>query len=227
MTTGRLVRSAILLAVVALAIVFAVRWVRRGGEVARENDPLAAYERALDQRIAALRDAPGLAARLDVLSPEDQRVLVLELALQGIPRLPDAALVQRAFLVGSLLSGLDERTCGAVVTGHAAPARLARAIASLAPGARDAWLDLTAAAVRAELAQTPEPFVEPGPVREAIAALMSRRTPEQAQQLQRGLSKLRDLDPAEACRVGRAIYQEVPVLGAPHDQVLARLLAKP
>ena len=81
--------------------------------------------------------------------------------------------------------------------------------------------DLTAAAVRAELAQTPEPFVEPGPVREAIAALMSRRAPAEAQQLQRGLAKLRDLDAAEACRVGRAIYDEVPVLGAPHDHARA------
>lgn len=227
MRNARITRGVIAVVVVALAIAYAVRWVREGGEVARENDPLAAYEQALDARIAQLREAPGLAARLDALSPEDQRALVLELSLKGIPRLTDAALVQRAFLVGRLLSGLDVQTCGAIVTGRAAPAGLARAIASLAPGARDAWLDLTAEAVRAELAATPEPFVEPAAVKEAIAALMGRRTPEDAQQLQRALFKLRNLDAAEACRVGRSIYDEVPVLGAPHDHVLARLLAKP
>ncbi len=212
---------------VGLLIVVAVRWVREGSRVARDRDPLAAYEEALDQRIEALKDAPGLARAIEGLPPEDRRARVLELALRGIPRLPDAALVQRAFLVGRLLAGLDDATCGAVVTGKAAPFRLARAIASLAPGARDAWLDLTVEAVRAELAQTPEPFVEPGPVRDAISALMSRHTADDARALQQSLAKLRALEPAEACRVGRVIYDEVPVLGAPHDHVLARLLAKP
>ena len=83
MTTGRIARS-ILLVSVALAIAFAVRWVRQGAQVARETDPLAAYERALDERITQLRDAAA-SQRGSTVCREDQRALVLDLALKRYP----------------------------------------------------------------------------------------------------------------------------------------------
>lgn len=218
-------RIAFGLVVAALVTWAAVHWVT-SARAPRDASPLARYEAALDARMQGLGELPEYAKRVASLPSEERRAVVLDLAVKGMPRLGDDALVQRAYLVSRLLAGVDVPTCGGIVTGKARPARLAAAITSLDAPALEQWLDLTIAAARAELVESPEPFVEPAAIRDAIGALLRRRAPEEAKRVQAGLSKLRQLEPAEACHVGRAIYDEVPVLGAPHDRVLARLLAK-
>jgi len=192
-----------------------------------EDAPRTAYERAAAQRFAALREVPTFHERLGGLPDPELRRAVHELAVKGMPRLGDGALVERAALLSTTLGNLDESTCGAIVSGRYTPEEQERAIASLAPAAVTRWLDLEVEAARAELLQTPEPPTDPRAVQDGLVALFRNVPKTDVPRLKEGLGHLAQAKPQEACWVGRTIYAQVSVLGEPHDRVLARMLAHP
>jgi len=208
--------------VVILAVLFVVR-----GRRAPLDTPRSAYERAAAERFVALRDVPTYEERLGGLPEPELRQAVHELAVKGMPRLGDAALLERTVLLSSSLGGLDEATCGAIVVGRYTAEQQERAVANLAPAAVASWLDLELEAARAELLATPEPPVDPRAVQDAMIALFREVPRADVERLRDGLVKLAQAQPAEACWVGRTIYARVAVLGEPHDRVLARMLARP
>jgi hypothetical protein len=184
-------------------------------------------EREEERRLAALRAVPQFAEQLEGLPAGDLRRAVREYAVRGMPRLGDEALLARAVLVDAMLRHLDDATCGAVVQGKDDREVQEKAEASLGRSERAAWLDLIYQAARAELEGTLPAPADPAAVRAALHVLVSRITPEDVPRLEASLGKLREVEPAEACWAGRLVYAQVPDLGAPHDRVLARVLAKP
>lgn len=215
-------RIALALAFVAVA---AVLFVLRGRRVAEA--PRTAYERAAAERFETLRELPTFEERLGGLPEPELRQAVHELAVKGMPRLGDAALLERTVLLSGTLGELDEQTCGAIVAGRYTAAQQERAIASLAPAAVASWLDLEVAAARAALLDTPEPPADPRAVQDALIALFQRVPKPEVERLRNGLVGLAGAKPEEACWVGRTIYAQAAVLGEPHDRVLARMLARP
>lgn len=211
---------------IALVAIAAVLFVLRGRRAVVDT-PRTAYERAAAERFAKLRALPTFEDRLGGLPEPELRQAVHELAVKGMPRLGDAALLERTVLLSGTLSGLDEPTCGAIVVGRYTAAQQERAIANLAPAAVESWLDLEVEAARAELLATPEPPVDPRAVQDAMIALFQRVPKSDVERLRDGLVALREAKPEEACWVGRTIYAQAAVLGEPHDKVIARMLARP
>jgi hypothetical protein len=214
----------IVLAIV-LVVIACILFVARGRRA--PDSPRAAYERAATKRFASLRDLPIFEQKLGGLPEAEMRQAVHELAVKGMLRLGDAALLERTVLLSGTLAGLDEATCGAIVAGRYTAEQQERAIASLPPAAIASWLDLDVEAARAELLDTPEPPVDPRAVQDALIALFQRVPQADRERLRDGLVGLRQVKPEEACWVGRTIYAQAAVLGEPHDKVVARMLARP
>jgi hypothetical protein len=100
-------------------------------------------------------------------------------------------------------------------------------VSSLGRGEASAWLDLTYQAAKAELLGASTPRASEDELRAALRALRERFADADAERLLTVLAQLRAAAPADACWAGRAVYAQVPRLGAPHDRVLARVLAAP
>lgn len=209
--------------VIVTAAIGLWRWRSTPPEV-RLPTPL---ERRELQLLDGLRAARGFADQLEGLPDADVRRAVRKLAVRGMARLDDDALLERAVLVDQMLQRLDEETCGALAQGQADVAQQDRALTSLARGEAEAWLDLIYRAARAELDGELPPASDPQAIQAALRFLRAKIDPQDSQRLLEVLPKLGDADPGAACWAGRLLYAEVPLLGPPHDRVLARLLAKP
>jgi len=214
----------VIAAIVLLSAAIGIwRWRTTPAEV-RLPTPLERRESGL---IEGLRSSRGFADELEGLPEADVRRAVRQLAVRGMARLDDESLLERAVLVDQMLQRLDEETCGALAQGQADVAQQDRALTGLGRGEAEAWLDLIYRAARAELDGELPPPNDPQAIQAALRVLRARLAPEDAQRLIEVLPKLADADPRAACWAGRLLYAEVPLLGPPHDRVLARLLAKP
>ena len=138
---------------VALAIAFAVRWVR---QARRSRATIRSRRCARRAHHAAALQRPRSAARRLF---EDQRALVLDLALKRHPAAAGCGAVQRAFRRQPAFRARCEDRRGR----HGTRSTRATCACDLesAPGARDAWFRSDGGAVRAELAQTPSPSSSP------------------------------------------------------------------
>src|SRR5262249_59750858 len=110
----------------------------------RDDDPLDA---AWKRKIAQLQGVPEFHEVLGRSSgQEDAAQAVRELAMKGISRLPDEALLQRVSLLATLVGRADEQTCAAIFRNSPTAAQLHAAFLNLDRDALDAWVDLIARA---------------------------------------------------------------------------------
>src|SRR5215468_1718241 len=130
-----------------------------------------------DEYVASLMDIPAFAERAQSETAAERRELAMSLASQGVARLDDAALAQRATHLSAVLDRLDDSLCFAVAVGMPLSSqqwsRVLKAMsASDSLGAwSSAWESAYRAAIVAELERRPGQPRDPKTSRAAVAAL--------------------------------------------------------
>lgn len=206
--------------------------------------PKGPYELALDRITVSIEADPELAPRLHeryraacswpsvlatFLCREARGEVDFQLAQKGVPRLDRETQVQRNVFLAELLSTLDDVSCGALGRQEGGTRGFRAAVGRLPAESVDRLVDLTVAAVAAELRATPpEKLGEP----EVAAAQV---------EFQRGLDKesrsrlivmslvprtAAPMSDADACWVGKTVYGRVAAMPEPHRSVMAVHLAK-
>jgi hypothetical protein len=188
----------------------------------------SAWSRAMERRFAELHDDPLFRSRLGGLPEGEAQAALMAQAERGFARLDDAALVERVRLLSRMFEAADVDTCGAAARGKASPEQRERLAASLDPASAEAWVELSFAAARAELAAVPyPPAAPPQRVQMALGSLLATLPPDDADRLRAGMPNLLDLPDADACWVVRTLYAKVAALDPAQAAPLARLLARP
>ena len=194
-------------------------------DAAHEADPVdAAWERHVGEfrELPAFREALARSA-----DPGNPLPTLRALAMKGLRRLPDDALVKRVALLTALVGRVDHRTCAAIFRNSATPEELHAAFFLLDSHTLDAWVDIAARAAMAELQQADVPAtVDQVETSDAVSALEKGLPPDEGDRLGRVLDGAADASDDEACWAARTLYGNILRIGEPYDRILARALVQ-
>ena len=165
------------------------------------SDQKQAFERRYD---AAVGDT------LKGLSDTDASTKVEKLIVDGMPRLPDAPLVERLQLFSLILQGADEPTCAtlarSLTVGGTDEKAFAKALETLDLAKYARWVDINLTAMEAQAAGTPAPRA---PTEEAVNLMFDHLSPHLTEAQVNGIVALTDgteVADSEACSSFRALY---------------------
>ena len=186
--------------------------------------PRTAYERIEDRHLTRLAAMPEWQARARGLSRPGARELAFALARGGRARLDAASLAQLSELFRRLLAIADEPLCAQMARGRERPLDLQRLVQSADDGTIDAFFDVAARAVAAELRETPAAAPTSAMRTAALRALLERLVPADRPRMlaaQAALQQGRASD-SEACWAARALFDVVGQVREPQRDVLMR-----
>lgn len=212
------------LALGGLAIAWAAGWLGALGRRLEARQGGAVRDAIVAEVFAPVFDDPAFQARAEGMGEAEQQALLFELARDGLPRLPDATLLDRLALLRDVVHGSDERTCATVLVGGA-PGAAGDLLAALDEDPLRRWLVLSRAAVLATLREDPVRQLSPADAERARAALLGGLGPADAERFEAVRHSLAGLSQREACALARAILDAAGRLPAHDRQLVARLLA--
>lgn len=161
--------------------------------------------------------------------PAAARRKALELAIDGMPRLDDQALVERMRLTAYLLEASSEIACARLArpsadTRQVLSTAIDAGLKKMTPEQIDAWFELSYQAINAALDQTPAPALDETQAQNALVDLV-RSMPEDSRD--KALSTLvspDQADPTDLCRTARMVHREALKRPARERAILARTL---
>lgn len=156
------------------------------------------------------------------------------LTARGVGRLSPGMTLKWASLIDIALSRTDAATCSAWARGSSSPdvqgSGAMSLIGTLEGQEMDAWIDLSAEAMEAELRKRPTMAIAPDSAAlEFVSGMLSELSSENSTRFLSDVRNLNIIDEAEACWVGRTMVAYAT--GAPEGlkehraQLLARLLS--
>lgn len=147
--------------------------------------------------------------------------LEFEVSRKGVSRLDRASQVRRIALINELLANGDEATCQALAGGEVSPRELRPVFDRLSEESRSALVELTLAAIGAELRGTRTERLDPTDV-EAAQRVFDQGLPDKDRGRMFAAFVTRDsLSRAESCWAGKTIYARIAQMPEPHRGVLA------
>ena len=177
---------------------------------------------------------PALDSATRGMTFEEGRRFGASLSSRGIVRLSPDMSVKWATLIGTALGRTDPAVCSAWTKGSSSPEAQSSFVMSLLGTFEgqelDAWMDVSAAAMEAELRQSPTIAVAPDSAAlEVVSGILSELSGENSSRFLADLRNLNGIDEAETCWVGRTMVAYAT--GAPEAlktrraQLLARMIA--
>jgi len=186
--------------------------------------PRTTYERIEDRHLSRLAAMPEWQTRARGLSRPAARELAFSLARRGRGRLDAPSLMQLGELFRRLLAMADEPVCAQMARGRERPLDLQRLVQGADDSTIDAFFDVAARAVAAELRETPSTAATRAMRAAALRALLERLVPLDRPRMlaaQTALLQGRAAD-GEACWAARALFDVVGQVREPHREVLMR-----
>jgi S1-C subfamily serine protease len=185
-------------------------------------EPLRQYSATL---LDTLRAIPG-ATQLIPLSEDGAFFAAFEIAARGLARLSDGDLVWRSRAVNEMLQGLDQRTCAAVSRERPSPLQLYVMLSQLSPENQERWMQISLAAISAELRGSAAPQrPSSSQTNQAWAAVLASMSEKTVRRLAFADGELGSMSDADVCGLARGIYSAVARVPEPHRSVIARQLA--
>jgi hypothetical protein len=165
---------------------------------------------------------------------EEGRRFGASLSSRGIARLSPDMSLKWATLIGTALDRADPAVCSVWTKGSSSPAAQSSVVMSLLgtldEQELDAWMDVSAEAMEAELRQRPTIAVHPDSAAlEVVSGIYAELGSENGPRFLSDLQNLNMIDQAETCWVGRTM--RAYATGAPEEfkahraQLLARMIA--
>jgi hypothetical protein len=165
---------------------------------------------------------------------EEGRRFGASLSSRGIVRLSPDMSLRWATLIDAVLRRADPAICSAWTRGSSSPDAQSTVVMSLLGTLEgqelDAWMDVSAAAMEAELRQSPMMAIAPDSAAlEVVSGILSELGSENSARFLSDLRNLDVIDEAEACWVGRTMVAHATgapeTLKARRAQLLARMIA--
>jgi hypothetical protein len=184
---------------------------------------------ALERGADRLLHHPRLEEPLAGMSEHERDQTMQRLAADGIPRLADGLVVERALLVRDALTRADEPTCAAAWRGET-PEQAARLVLLLPPAGLERWSEIAVESAEALLRDDPPHALDVGELESALDQLMLRVTERDApagQRLQAAFEEPGPIAPADACWAVRTLYQALAELPTDAQPRAARALITP
>ena len=190
--------------------------------------PKSRVERAVESFEARLTALPEWQERTRGRSRKEMMDIAHDLGFRGVSRLDDASLASAAGMLAWFLEDLDVPTCGGIVKGTLAKARVSAAfmkrLDKADPQLLDAWMEVLYAAAIAELkgrqVVTPSSREAAG----ALQLLLSRMPRQDADLLRVTLMGTKRADDEHACWAARTMYHYLPQLPDEPRRDLTRAL---
>ncbi len=190
--------------------------------------PKSRGERAVESFEARLTALPEWQERTRGRSRKEMMDIAHDLGFRGVSRLDDASLASAAGMLAWFLEDLDVPTCGGIVKGTLAKARVSAAfmkrLDKADPQLLDAWMEVLYAAAIAELkgrqVVTPSSREAAG----ALQLLLSRMPRQDADLLRVTLMGMKRADDEHACWAARTMYHYLPQLPDEPRRDLTRAL---
>jgi len=169
---------------------------------------------------------PQLTAVFQGMTADEARLKGSELSSKGIARLDDATLARRAQLLALILNKVSEPTCAAIARGNATASQqqeLLDTIDGLSASDQTAWYNISFAAVKAEVAQTPAPSLDSTSIAGVLDAAKSNMSAADSSAVTATLGGT--ATDAQACVGVKALYHQATTMSSSQGQVLTRALA--
>jgi hypothetical protein len=143
-------------------------------------------------------------------------------------RLGDEQLETRAVLIRDTLARPDVEGCATAARGLPVPSEIgAPMFERLGPELQEAWIDLLAEAAAAELASVKPPPADQAGGAAALQAVADGLPQEEQAPFKRVLGFPIMASENDLCWATRALYAELPKLGAGERRVLLRVMIQP
>jgi len=186
--------------------------------------PRTTYERIEDRHLSRLAAMPEWQARARGLSRPATRELAFALARGGRGRLDAATLTRLGEIFRRLLAMADEPLCAQMARGRERPLDLQRLVQGADDGTIDAFFDVAARAVSAELRDPLVPAPTSAMRTAALRAFLERLVPADRPRMLAAKAALQQGRAAdgEACWAARALFDVVGQVREPHREVLMR-----
>jgi hypothetical protein len=181
-------------------------------------------EVTMAKRLEQMIEMPEFQERFKyVKTKEEMSQISMELARKGLVRLDDDQLLVRTRIYKELLDMASEQECAALELGTATSPQMFEMLNRLNQSSMDAWVDVSLAALRAELTETIEPAITEEQQSRALKALAAQLTQKERDRISPILEG-RSTIIQEVCWGGRKLLETALALPDSYRRVWARML---